>query len=115
MNNEVQTYIDKQASPQKEIMKKIRRLLQKTAPMATETMSYGVPAFKLSGSNLMIYAAFKNHVGIYPEPETIKIFEKELTDYETSKGAVKFKIDEPIPYGLIEKITKYRIKMKLKK
>jgi len=115
MNNEVQAYINKQVSPQKEIIKKIRSLIQKTAPVAIETMSYGVPAFKLNGSNLIVYAAFKNHVGVYPEPETIKVFEKELTNYETSKGAVKFKIDEPIPYSLIEKIIKYRIKLKLKK
>lgn len=115
MNNEVQAYINKQVSPQKEIIKKIRSLIQKTAPVAIETMSYGVPAFKLNGSNLIVYTAFKNHVGVYPEPETIKVFEKELTNYETSKGAVKFKIDEPIPYSLIEKIIKYRIKLKLKK
>ncbi len=115
MNNEVQAYINKQVSPQKEIIKKIRSLIQRTAPVAIEGMSYGVPAFKLNGSNLIVYAAFKNHVGIYPEPETIKVFEKELTNYETSKGTVKFKIDEPIPYSLIEKIIKYRIKLKLKK
>lgn len=115
MNNEVQAYINKQVSPQKEIIKKIRNLIQKTVPVAIEGMSYGVPAFKLNGSNLIVYAAFKNHVGIYPEPETIKVFEKELTNYETSKGAVKFKIDKPIPYSLIKKIIKYRIKLKLKK
>jgi len=74
-------------------------------------MSYGVPAFKIGNKNLLLYASFKEHVGIYPEPETIIFFKKELSKYETSKGAIRFSLKEPIPCRLIEKIIKYRIKI----
>jgi uncharacterized protein YdhG (YjbR/CyaY superfamily) len=111
-DKKVDEYIDKQKSPQKEILQKLRKLIQKSAPSATEAMSYGVPAFKLNG-NLILYAAFTSHIGIYPEPDTIKVFAKDLAEYETAKGTIKFYLDKPIPYGLIEKIVKYRVQMKL--
>jgi len=114
MDEKVTQYIDKQKSPQKEILEKLRRLIQKTAPSATEAMSYGVPAFKLNG-NLILYAAFSNHIGIYPEPDTITAFAKQLAGYETTKGTIKFKLDKPMPYDLIEKIVKYRVRTALKK
>lgn len=113
MNNDVLTYINKQPFLQKNIMQKIRKLIQETAPSATEAISYGVPAFKLNG-NLVLYAAFKKHIGIYPGPEIIDVFAKELVGYETAKGTIKFKIDDSMPYDLIKKIVKYRVKMKLK-
>jgi uncharacterized protein YdhG (YjbR/CyaY superfamily) len=111
MDKKVYQYIDKQKSPQKEILQKIRKLIQKVAPSAAEAMSYGVPSFKVNG-NVIMYAAFTNHIGIYPEPETIKAFEKELSSYETTKGTIKFEIDEPIPYELIEKIVRHRVEKK---
>jgi uncharacterized protein YdhG (YjbR/CyaY superfamily) len=111
MDNEVNKYIASQPSPQKQILERLRQLIRKTAPLAKEGMNYGVPAFKLNG-NLILYAAFKEHVGLYPEPDTIKVFEKELKDYETSKGTIKFKLDKPIPYDLIEKIIKYKYQKK---
>ena len=107
MNEEVKKYIEKQKSPLPQILKKIRKLILKIAPLAKESMSYGVPAFRLKGG-LVLYAGFKEHIGLYPEPKVIKAFKKELSPYETSKGAIKFKLDEPIPYDLIEKIIKYK-------
>ncbi len=108
MDEKVKQYIDKQPSPQKEIMEKVRVVIQHSAPLAEEAMSYGVPAFKLRGHLLVAYAAFKQHIGIYPEPQTIEVFEKELQNYTTSKGAIQFQIDQPIPYDLMEKIVAYK-------
>ena len=108
MDKKVKQYIDKQKSPQKETMKKLRILIQNIAPLAEEAMSYGVPAFKLNGRLLVAYAAFKLHLGLYPEPEIIKIFDKELKNYKTSKGAIQFNLNQTIPYDLIEKIIKYK-------
>jgi len=110
MDEKVSEYINRQPSPQREILIKIRELIVKLIPKAEEKMSYGVPAFRLDGKQIL-YAAFKNHVGIYPEPEIIKKFKKELENYETSKGTIKFSLDKPIPYGLIEKIVidKYKL------
>ena len=107
MNIKVSDYIDKQKSPRQHILKKIRSLIQKFAPSAEEAMRYGVPSFKLKGGMVM-YAAFKDHIGLYPEPAAILMFDKELKGYETSKGTIKFKLDEPIPYDLIEEIIKYK-------
>ena len=108
MDKKVQQYIDKQKSPQKEILKQVRIIIQNSAPLADEAMSYGVPAFKLNGHLLVAYAAFKQHVGLYPEPETIIKFEKELKNYTTSKGTIQFRVDQPMPFDLIEKIVEYR-------
>jgi len=107
MNKEVDKYIDSQEAKQQKILKKIRRLIKKIAPQATEAMSYGVPAFKL-GSNLLMYAAFKNHIGIYPDPTTIKFFQKDLKTYETAKGTIRFPLDQAMPYDLLTKIVKYK-------
>ncbi len=107
----IKEYINKQQSPQKEILQKIRRLIKKIEPKAIECMSYGVPAFKIRNKNLLMYASFKNHIGVYPEPETIKVFKKELMGYKTTKGAIRFDLENPIPYKLIEKIIKYKIKI----
>lgn len=89
----------------------IRKLVQKLAPEANETMTYGVPTFKLNDEIIINFAAFKGHYGIYPEPETIIHFKEELAKYETSKGAIKFPFDEPLPLKLIERIVKYKISL----
>ena len=107
MNQEVKKYFEKQPKLQKEILEKVRAVIQKAAPEASELMSYGVPAFKLNGQSVL-YAAFKAHIGLYPEPATIKAFEKELKNYSTSKGTIRFELSNPIPYDLIEKIVKYK-------
>jgi uncharacterized protein YdhG (YjbR/CyaY superfamily) len=91
-------------------LKSIRRIVQKNAKGAKEAMGYGVPAFKLNNDYLMYYAAFKKHIGIYPTPSAIKHFAKELADFDTAKGSVKFPFDKPIPLELIEKIVKFKVR-----
>ena len=89
-------------------LQKIRNIISKVSPNAVETISYGMPTFKLNGKNLAHFAGYKNHIGFYPTPSGITNFEKELAVYKTSKGAAQFKIDEDIPEKLIEKIIKFR-------
>ncbi len=91
------------------ILIKLRKVIREAVPDAKETISYRMPTFKLNG-NLVHFAAFKKHIGFYPTPSAITAFEKELTPYHTSKGAFQFPLDKPIPYELIEKIVKYRVK-----
>ena len=93
----------------REILERIRRLIQKIAPAATETISYGIPTFKLHGF-LIHFAGYKNHIGIYPGSQAIADFEKELEDFETSKGTVRLPLDKPMPYDLIKKIVEYKVK-----
>ena len=96
------------------ILEKIRATIQKAAPDAEETINYGVPTFTLKG-NLVHFAGFKSHIGFYPTPSGIEKFKKELSIYEGAKGSVQFPLDKPIPYALIEKIVKFRVKENLEK
>ena len=96
----------------KDVQKKlesIRQTIKKSAPGAEETISYQTPAFKLNG-HLVYFAAFKNHVSIYPAPRGDAEFKKELSEYKGGKGTVQFPLDKPIPLSLIRRIVKYRIK-----
>jgi uncharacterized protein YdhG (YjbR/CyaY superfamily) len=97
-----------------DILEELRRTIQNSAPDAKETISYQMPTFKLNG-NLVYFAAFKNHIGFYPTSSAISEFKKELSDYEVARGTVRFPINEPIPFDLIRKIVKYRVKENLDK
>ncbi len=91
-----------------EILYTIRRTIQNVAPNAVEKISYGIPTFYLYG-NLVHFAAFKHHIGFFPTPSAVSKFSSELSSYETSKGTIKFPLDKPIPYDVIQKITKFRV------
>ena len=86
----------------------MRKTIRKAAPKAEEAISYGMPAFKQEGA-LVYFAAFKEHLGFFPMPSSIKAFAKELSKYKMGKGSVQFPFDQPIPLTLVSKITKYRI------
>jgi uncharacterized protein YdhG (YjbR/CyaY superfamily) len=92
-----------------ETLEKIRMTIRKAAPDAEETISYQMPTFTLRG-NRVHFAAYKKHIGLYPAPRGIEKFKKELSAYEGSKGTVRFPLDKPIPFALISKIVKFRIK-----
>ncbi len=92
------------------ILEKIRRTIREAAPDAVESISYQIPTFKLNGKYLVYFAGWKNHIGFYPVPSGIVAFNKELSPYITGKGTVQFPLDKPIPFDLVEKIVKYRIK-----
>jgi uncharacterized protein YdhG (YjbR/CyaY superfamily) len=94
------------------ILEKIRMTIRKAAPAAEEKISYQMPTFALQG-NLVHFAAFKNHVGFYPTPTGIQKFERELSAYERAKGSVRFPLDEPMPFGLIGRIVKFRVQENL--
>ncbi len=96
------------------ILKKIRETIREAAPGAQETIKYRMPTFLLNG-NLVYFAAFKNHIGFYPIPTGIEKFKKELSVYEQGKGSVQFPLDKPIPYDLITRIVKFRVKENLEK
>jgi uncharacterized protein YdhG (YjbR/CyaY superfamily) len=86
--------------------------VRKAAPKAEETIKYQMPTFTLNG-NLVHFAAFKKHIGFYPTPTGTKEFQKELSIYEGAKGSVQFPLDEPVPFGLISEIVRFRAKENL--
>src|SRR4051794_29822702 len=95
-------------------LQKIRMTIRKAAPAAEEAIKYQIPTFTLNG-NLVHFAAFKNHIGFYPAPRGIEQFKQELAPYEGAKGSVRFPLDQPVPYGLIGRIVKFRVKDNLAK
>ena len=97
-----------------EILDKIRMTIRKAAPDAEETIKYQMPTFTLNG-NLVHFGAFKKHIGFYPAPRGIETFKDELSVYEGAKGSVRFPLDKPIPFNLISKIVKFRVKRNLER
>ena len=97
-----------------EILQKIRMTIRKAAPDAQETIKYRMPTFTLKG-NLVHFAAFKKHIGFYPPTTGTEEFKHELSGYEGPKGSVKFPFDKPIPFDLISKIVRFRVKENLEK
>jgi len=105
----VQEYLSAQPGPVKAMLQQMRSTIKEAAPEAEEAISYNMPAFKLQGM-LVWYAAFKNHIGFYPRPSGLEAFKKEIAVYKSSKGAVQFPMDQPLPLALVTKIVKYRVK-----
>jgi len=91
------------------ILEKIRLTIKDAAPGAQETISYKIPAFRLNRI-LVYFAAFKNHIGLYPPVRGDAKLLKAISVYAGKKGNLQFPLDRPIPYGLIEKIVKLRVK-----
>jgi len=90
-----------------EILEKMRMTIRKAAPDAEETIKYQIPTFTLKG-NLVSFAAYKKHIGLYPAPTGTQKFNKELSVYRAAKASVRFPLDKPIPFALISRIVKFR-------
>jgi uncharacterized protein YdhG (YjbR/CyaY superfamily) len=97
-----------------EHLQQIRKIIQKAAPNAKEKISYGMPTFELNG-NLIHFAGYKNHIGLYPAPQGIEAFKNELSVYKGAKGSVQFPLNQPMPLDLISRITKYRVEKNMEK
>lgn len=97
-----------------EILIKVRTTIQKAAPDAKEKISYSMPAFEQNGI-VVYFAAFKKHIGLYALPSGHETFKKELSKYKSGKGSVQFPLNAPIPFDLITKIVKFRVKENLEK
>ena len=107
--NSLDEYIATFPKNVQEILKSLRQAIKETAPQAQETISWRMPTFKLNG-NPLFFAAFKKHIGLYPGPEAIVAFKERLSVYKTSKGAIQFPIDKPLPLELIKEIVTFRLK-----
>jgi len=95
----------------REKLESLRNTIRKAAPKAEELISYNMAGYKQDGP-LLYFAAFKNHIGLYPR---IAAFKKELDKYEGGKGTVKFPLDEPIPLTLVSKMVKHQLQKNSKK
>jgi uncharacterized protein YdhG (YjbR/CyaY superfamily) len=107
-------YADRFPKDLQRLLQKMRLTIKKAAPQAKETISYGIPAFSLNGM-LVWFAAFKNHIGLYPRASAIAAFKKELSPYKKAKGSVQFPLDQPLPLALVSRMVKFRVKQNLSK
>ena len=98
----------------RELLQRVRTTIKKAAPEADEAIKYRMPTFTLKG-NLVHFAAFKNHIGFYPTSSGVTNFQKELSSYPTSKGAVQFPYTQSVPFELIAKIVKFRVRENLQR
>lgn len=90
-------------------LKQLRATIREIAPDATERISYGMPTFFLEG-NLVHFAGYANHIGLYPTPSAVTRFEPKLRKYRTAKGSIQFPHDEPLPLALVSEIVRFRVK-----
>ncbi|MBN1980178.1 MAG: DUF1801 domain-containing protein [Chitinivibrionales bacterium] len=104
----IECYISRFPPDVRSILEAIRTTIRNAAPEATEAIAYQMPTFVLQG-NLVHFAAYSRHIGFYPTPSAIVAFKVDLTPFATSKGAIQFPLDKPIPHDLISKIVRFRV------
>ncbi len=97
------------------VLELVRETIKKAAPGVEEKISYAIPAFALNKVNLVYFAGYKKHVGLYPAPAGNPFFEKDFEGYKTGKGSIQFPLDKPMPLDLITKIVQFRMKEILRK
>lgn len=105
---EVDAYIQGFPEQTRVLLEQMRRIIRAAAPDAREVISYRMPAYKLKGI-LVYFAAFKNHIGFYPTSSGVAVFKKRLEGYKTSKGAIQFPLNQPLPEELITEIVWFRV------
>lgn len=110
----VDAYISGFPKNVQELLETMRTLIRKAAPKAEELISYQMPAYKHDGI-LVYFAGYKNHIGFYPTSGPMLAFKEDLLAYKTSKGAVQFPLDQPLPKTLITRMVKFRLEENKKK
>ncbi len=104
----VDRYIAGFPGPVQEILRQIRLTIRKAAPEAREAIKYSIPTFTLGG-NLVSFAAYKKHIGVYPVPAGDEAFQQKVAPYRASKSTVQLPLNQPIPYDLIGELVRFRV------
>jgi uncharacterized protein YdhG (YjbR/CyaY superfamily) len=105
----VDEYFMRVPEPARSKLQELRKAIRSAVPAeATETISYGIPCFKLNGC-LVWFAGFANHTSLFPTSSAIAAFKKELKNFRTSKGTIQFSLDKPLPVTLVKRIVKARV------
>jgi len=105
---DVDSYLAALSELQRRALQKVRETIKAAAPDATESISYGIPGYKLKGRPLIHFGAAKNHCAIYGAA-VAEADKDELKDYDTSKGTIRFPADKPVPAALVKKLVKTRM------
>jgi uncharacterized protein YdhG (YjbR/CyaY superfamily) len=92
------------------ILEQVRKTIKEKAPGAAESISYGMPGYKIQGRPLVYFAGYEKHIGFYATPTGHKKFASELSKFKQGKGSVQFPVGKPIPFDLIARIVEFRVK-----
>lgn len=107
----VNDYITSHPAAVQRVLKRVRSIVRKAVPDSEETISYGIPTYKLHGRPVVYFAGWKRHYSLYPSTDRlVAAFKAELAPYEISKGTIRFPLSEPVPTTLIDSIAKFRAK-----
>lgn len=101
----VDEYLSRLTSDKRSALQRLRRTIKSAAPRAEECISYQLPAFRLDGRMLVWYGAGANHCSFYPGA-IVDAHKADLKDYDTSKGTIRFRPDDPLPAALVKKLVK---------
>ena len=104
----VDSYISSFPVETKTILEKIRKLIRTSVPEAEESISYGIPTYKLYKKPLVYFAGYKSHIGFYATPSGHESIQEKLSNYKQGKGSVQFPLKQEIPYNLIQEIVLFR-------
>jgi uncharacterized protein YdhG (YjbR/CyaY superfamily) len=111
----IDDYLKGVAQPQCDALEKVRKIIISVAPEAAETITYGMPGYKYNGKYLVSFAAFKDHMSIFPGAEPIETLKDELKSYKTSKGTIQFTLNHPLPTAIVERIVQICVDRNSKK
>lgn len=101
----VDAYLENLSAPIRGELQRVRTIVHSTVPEAEECISYGMPAFKYNKKYLIGYAAFADHMSVFPGSHAIDSLKENLADYKLSKGTIQFTLDKPLSDDLIRKIV----------
>jgi uncharacterized protein YdhG (YjbR/CyaY superfamily) len=108
-SKQVTAHLAKVPQPQKSTLQQLRKTILEIIPEAEEVISYGFPGYRINGKIICGFDAFKNHCSFFPHSSlVIPLLEKELKNYKTSKGALQFAVDKPLPKSLVRELIKTR-------
>ena len=108
---EIDAYLVKVPEPQRSTLKTLRETLQTLLPMGDECITYGFPTFKVDGRSIAGFASYKNHCSYFPmSGSTLSTLKNDVAKYETTRGALRFAVDKPLPLSLVKKLIKIRLR-----
>jgi uncharacterized protein YdhG (YjbR/CyaY superfamily) len=105
----VDEYIESFPEGVRLILEELRSTIRSSAPEAVEVISYRIPTFKLGGKSLIYFAAWKNHIGVYPVPATNEDLDRQLAPYRSGADTLRFPLRDPMPLGLIENVVQFLV------